>query len=131
MDREAFMDFYSDMSDEDPEYIHEYLAAENIDIDGLQARLLELVEKRKAELKLMEGRDFKSTYEQLKEKANSILGKTTGQDESTMAVAYRKLQSESGEDPEEKADDIQKLGMIKKAKESGKPEGEHSNDSLS
>ena len=44
MDRDAFIESYSDFSDEDPEYIHEYLASEKIDVDSLQARLLKLME---------------------------------------------------------------------------------------
>ncbi len=63
MDREAFIEFYSDFSDEDPEYIHEYLAAEGIDIDRIQAGLLEMVGKREAGLELVEERGSKSSYE--------------------------------------------------------------------
>lgn len=50
MDRDAFMDFYSDMSDEDPEYIQEYLIRRGIDVDKLQERLLDLLAKHIAAL---------------------------------------------------------------------------------
>ncbi|MFZ1080862.1 MAG: hypothetical protein WAO19_02930 [Candidatus Kryptoniota bacterium] len=118
MDREAFMDFYLDNSDEDPEYIHEYLVKEGIDIDGLQARLLELIAKRKAEQKLVEGKKFKSAYEEMKRKADSIFGKKVSEEVNTTAVAYRKHQGESEEDATESVDDAKKLAMIKQAKES-------------
>ncbi|HEY9165702.1 MAG TPA: hypothetical protein VIS48_06020 [Candidatus Kryptonia bacterium] len=50
MDQDTFMDFYSDMSDEDPEYIQEYLTRRGIDVDKLQEKLLDLLAKHKAAL---------------------------------------------------------------------------------
>jgi hypothetical protein len=62
----SFVDFfYFDFSDEDPEYIREYLVIEGINIEQLQQELLELIAKRRANLKLKEGRKFKSRYEEL------------------------------------------------------------------
>ena len=118
MDREAFMDFYSDFSDEDPEYIHEYLAEEGIDIDGLQAKLLELIAMRKAELKKAEGRKFKANYYAgLREKAETYFGKSDGSGEGAPAVAYRKHEGAPEEDEKENAEDMKKLEIIKRAKE--------------
>ena len=118
MDREAFMDFYSDTSDEDPEYIHEYLAEEGVDIDGLQAKLLELIAKGKAEQKLVEGKKFRTAYEDSRQRADSIFGKKVSEERGTAAVAYRKREGKTEEDAKEKADDAEKLDMIKQAKES-------------
>ena len=72
MERESFMDFYSDFSDEEPEYIHEYLVTHGIDIERLQAELLELIAKRKAELKLGEGKKPSSLHEQLERRASEL-----------------------------------------------------------
>ncbi len=123
MDREAFMDFYCDFSDEDPRYIHEYLVEEGIDIEGLQARLLALVAKHEAERKLSDGREFKLVYEEKKERV-SLIGKGDFQDSKLpgAAVAYRKLNGEAGEDEKESANDLEKLRLIKEAKEASKKE---------
>lgn len=119
MDREAFMDFYSDFSDEDPEYIHEYLVAEKIDIEGLQAKLLELVEKRRAELKLVEGRKFKSASDELRRRASKLGNPVPNAGEAYgAAVSYRKLERSSNGDEKESVEEAEKLRMIKEAKES-------------
>ncbi len=119
MDREKFMDFYSDFSDEDPEYIHEYLVAEGIDIDGLRNRLLEMIEKRKAELRLIEGRKFKTAYDTLKQKALEAGRDFTGSEGfSGAAIAYRKLNGAIEQEPAESEDDAEKLRLIRQAKAS-------------
>ncbi len=119
MERESFMDFYSDFSDEDPEYIHEYLVAHGIDIDRLQANLLELVEKRKAELKREEGKKFKSAYEELRRRASKLGETIVNKSEAYSAgVSYRKLEGEGEENEKESAEEAEKLRMIKQAKKS-------------
>jgi hypothetical protein len=115
---EAFIDFYSDMSDEDPEYIHQYLVDEGIDVDGLRAKLLHLVAKKEAEIKLDKGRDFKTAYEKMKSKAEEILfNESRNESIPAPAVAYRKLNVTNKKDPDENANDVEKLKMIRRAKE--------------
>lgn len=70
----AFLDFYTDLSDEDPEYIHNYLIKEGIDVDGLRARLLDLIAKRKAELEAAEKDACKPASEEPKSGAGKIVG---------------------------------------------------------
>ncbi|HEY9166014.1 MAG TPA: hypothetical protein VIS48_07630 [Candidatus Kryptonia bacterium] len=68
MDRDTFIDFYSDMSDEDPEYIRRYLADQGIDVDAFQNMLLEIVARYRAELAAMEERGCTLTPEELRQR---------------------------------------------------------------
>lgn len=50
MDRDTFIDFYSDMSDEEPEYVLQYLADSGIGIESIQTRLLEMLARYRTEV---------------------------------------------------------------------------------
>lgn len=67
MRREDFVDFYSDFSDEDPEYIREYLDSEGVDAERLRVRLLEEIAKRQAQLGRGRSGKFAFSFSALRE----------------------------------------------------------------
>jgi hypothetical protein len=130
MIRESFMDFYSDFSEEDPEYIHEYLVAADIDIDGLQNKLLEMIEKRKAETHavtyaeqtLQKGRKLTTVFENLKQKMSEIGKGIThgGRGGIDVTISGKKLNGSVESGSEKTEENAKNLSIIQNTQPAGK-----------
>jgi len=117
-DYEVLLNFYlySDLGDK--EYINNFLVENELEIDQIANNLLELLQNKKAEIKLKEGRKFKENY--LKELNEEKLKNYEEGDYSTaqseMIAAFRKVISNGDEDEKDILDDAKKMEILKRLK---------------
>jgi hypothetical protein len=112
-DIDALLDFYLFSDLEDEEAVDEYLEQKSLDFNSFYEDLGAKLKKKKAELKIAEGKKFKEEYLK-KIKQLLIESKAAGRREEELNYAFRKLENLNIDELKNLANDEEKLEIIKK-----------------
>ncbi len=111
-DIDALLDFYLFSDLEDEEAVDEYLEEEGLDFDSFYEDLGAKIKKKKAELKIAEGKRFKEKYLS-KIKQMLIESKAAGRRKEEFRYAFRKLEDLDENELIKILDEEEKLEIIK------------------
>ncbi len=120
-----FLACYADMSDEEPEYVQEYLKEAGIDFEKSRAELIDAIQEIDAQEMLAKGKTFREKYDHmldgLKKKGgtHSEQTKEDGKSEENsreFGFAFRNLSHMSEENASQMLLEEKKLGLIARAK---------------
>ena len=115
-DIDALLDFYLFSDLEDKAAVDEYLEEAGIDFDSFYENLGTLIQKKKAERKLLEGKRFKENY--LKQLKQLIINKKQELEiNGDIQYAFRNLEKMDEDELKSLLDDDKKLELIKKLRQ--------------
>ena len=109
-----FWDFYLDPEKEDKESAIEFLKKAGINVEEEKRKLVSYLDKKKAEISIQRGKEFKEEYISMEKEENPDDVFAEGME---VQLAYRNSDRKDNADEDVLKEDMKKMNIIKKIKD--------------